>query len=62
LTEILHPHRKWDPEEALKITELIHETGIVTDKIRLLSAYVGALISIRRGYYKIITPMIENAV
>jgi hypothetical protein len=60
--EILQPQRKWNPEEALKVIELIQETGIVSDKIRLLSAYVGTLFAIRRGYYKIVQPLIENVV
>jgi hypothetical protein len=62
LAEILQPQRKWNPEEALKVIELIQETGIVSDKIRLLSAYVGTLFAIRRGYYKIVQPLIENVV
>ncbi|XP_065337368.1 WD repeat-containing protein 17-like isoform X2 [Cloeon dipterum] len=60
--EILQPHRKWNLEKALKIMELVHETGIVSDKIRLLSAYLGTLIAIRRGYHSIVPALIENAV
>ncbi|XP_059484542.1 WD repeat-containing protein 17-like [Neocloeon triangulifer] len=62
IPEILQPHRKWNPEKALRITELIQETGIVNDRIRLLSAYVGALIAIRRGYHQISQSLIENAI